>query len=614
MRNTILAVLLLAVMPATAGEVDFPGRCLTLDLEQLRLADPAALTAEQRALLDYFRDPPVLSGTEKTVATDSFLVHYTEEGGDAPDLTDADPQNGVPDYVDVVAEQMEIARAAYLDMGWRDYPSDEGWGGDARTDVFVGESPYANTFGLAYWLTDGGAGYMFIDQNLPEIDETRGESLFLRSVCTHELQHIFQFGYGTVGWYGEATATFYQDYITDVFGVAPVLVSYLLAFRFESPEQSLLDREGRNEYANCIWNMCLFESQGEDEPDVVREVWEQMELLADWDAFAAHEAVLGTRGTTLAEQYLRFTRWNYASCEYDDGRHYRLGSAWHTGYGSVYTIASHESFPASGEPSMERRPQPYGSTYVELIPDPAFKTGVFSLSGEAAVPWGVAAVGIPREEADYFEQDFTAGPDGTLEIRLEDWNRYQRIGLGVANLTDLTGDVNLLTGAPFSYEVAVEGGRTVDPVQTRVQADPATLPADGKSTARILITPRDDQGLLFGPGREVVIEAELGTMTSMPMEVEGGIYFQWYRAGDAPGPDTISATIDGVAISTTATIELTPLGDADSDVDADTDGDADTDADSDADSGGGSGCAATALPGELLGLLLLLPLARRRLR
>ena len=612
MRRAILAALLLVSAPVLAGGAEFPGRCLTPYLESLRLAPLEALSPEQRALLDYFRDPPVLSGTELTVETPNFLVHYTEEGQDAPDLGDVDPQNGVPDYVDVVADQMELARQQYLDMGWHDYPSDEGWGGDVRTDVFVGEAPVANTFGLAYWLTDEGAGYVFIDQNLPEIDETRTVSLFLRSVCTHELQHIFQFGYGTVGWYGEATATFYQDYLTDVFGVAPVIVSYLLAFRFESPELSLLDREGRSEYANSIWNMCLFESLGEDEPDVIREVWEQIETLQDWNSFAAHETVLNTRETTLAAQYLRFTRWNYASCDHDDGEHYRLGASWRTGYGSVRAIASHARFPVAAEAPEDRRPQPLGATYVELIPDPAVKTAVFTLCGEAATPWGVAAVGIPRVEAEYWEQDLLAEPDGTLELRLQDWNRYQRIGLGVANLTDLTAEVNLIVGAPFSYEVTVEGARVVDPLQTRVEADPASLPADGKSTARILVTPRDELGLLFGPGREVQLQAELGTMTSRPMEVEGGISFQWYRAGETPGTDTIRATIDGVAIGTTATIELTVVGDADSD--SDVDSDADSDADADSDSGGSSGCAAAAADKRPFGLLLLALLAARRRR
>jgi len=270
-------------------------------------------------------------------------------------------------------------------------------------------------------------------------------------------------------------------------------------------------------------------------------------------------------------------------------------------------MSSHETYPASGETGAERRPEPYGATYVELIPDPAWTDATFVLSGEASVPWGVGLVGIPREDGAYHEQDYRAEPDGTLQIELQQWNRFERIGIGVANLTDLAAGAGLIYGSPFSYEVEVSTARAVDPAQTTVQADPASLPADGQSRARILVTPRDSAGVLFGPDREVVIAADRGSMIGLPTEVEGGVTFQWYRAAEEPGTATVSVTVDGVAIDNPAIIELTAAGDADSDADSDVD----TDADADADGGGGSGCAVGSGT-TLLGVLLLLPLVRRR--
>ncbi len=117
-----------------------PGKCgmpILLELQQ----NCALLSPEtQKILSDYgirslshtprihFR--PALSGPEQTAGSTNFLVHYTLSGEDAVPTDDTSPANGIPDFVDMVLQEMEnVWNAEINTLGWLQPPSDNGGGG-----------------------------------------------------------------------------------------------------------------------------------------------------------------------------------------------------------------------------------------------------------------------------------------------------------------------------------------------------------------------------------------------------------------------------------------------------------------------------------------------------
>lgn len=153
-----------------------PGKCGTRILLELR-GNFAFLSSEtQKALNNYSVAPldinthiqirPALSGVELTAGSTSFLVHYTLSGEDAVPAEDTSPANGIPDFVDMVLQEMENVRSTEITtMGWLQPPSDAGEGRDTRYDIYLEDSGY-------YGYCDGWGGFVGDNPNSPSVIET----------------------------------------------------------------------------------------------------------------------------------------------------------------------------------------------------------------------------------------------------------------------------------------------------------------------------------------------------------------------------------------------------------------------------------------------------------
>ena len=91
-----------------------------------------------------------------------------------------------------------------------------------------------------------------------------------------------------------------------------------------------------------------------------------------------------------------------------------------------------------------------------------------------------------------------------------------------------------------------------------VSVSPATLEADGGSTALVTVTPRDVYGNRIGPGHAVVLSTTAGTLVGAMADNGDGSYTQRLQAPMTPGTATVSATVDGVVVVQQATLELVP--------------------------------------------------------
>jgi hypothetical protein len=124
-------------------------------------------------------------------ASQRAVVHYALLGIDAPPLND-DDADGVPDYVERVAEAADTAISYYERRGFARI-ADDAAGPDGRPDIYI--SRFApGYFGIAYPAVDAEGGAFVAVSNA--LDPSPARSLAsLYATVAHELFHLVQFSY-----------------------------------------------------------------------------------------------------------------------------------------------------------------------------------------------------------------------------------------------------------------------------------------------------------------------------------------------------------------------------------------------------------------------------------
>ncbi|MEA2753549.1 MAG: hypothetical protein QOI41_7692, partial [Myxococcales bacterium] len=248
----------------------------------------------------------------KSFAGTSVSVHYATTGANAvdPATTRAD---SVPDTVALAVEVGDKALAKYAAMGFKAPPSDASCtsnGGDGKIDVYL----------VAFTGADG--------STIPEACNGRACSSFVLSestfkgrgyptiaegfetVVAHELFHAVQNAYDSQldRFWAEGTA---QWAMKNVYPQAIDFEQQLPAF-FSDPARSLDTQPSGVTagflYGAAVWPLFLTLRHG---PDTVRTI---LETEADGTkSIAAADAVLMTKGSSIAEDYPLFGAWNTAT-------------------------------------------------------------------------------------------------------------------------------------------------------------------------------------------------------------------------------------------------------------------------------------------------------------
>lgn len=108
-------------------------------------------------------------------------------------------------------------------------------------------------------------------------------------------------------------------------------------------------------------------------------------------------------------------------------------------------------------------------------------------------------------------------------------------------------------GSATSASFAVTAG-TASPSTSTITANPVSIPADGTSTSTIDVRLRDSAGVpLASGGDDVDLSTTLGTLGAV-RDNGNGSYTATLRSTVVPGTATISGTVNGAAITDTATV------------------------------------------------------------
>lgn len=280
---------------------------------------------------------------ELVYTTTNFIIHYTLSGTHKVSDIDVDPANGVPDYVDWVAEDAEFVWATELEtMGWLEPPADIGEGGDARYDLYLWNMSY---YGVTFFGSDSFVGD---NPNSPMVTETRAcysymrvENDFtafageardnLRVALAHEFNHAIHAGYDSqeAAWLMEATATWIEDEVYDEINDNVQFLDQL----FVKPDVALdvadADAQAYG-YGRFVFPRYIAEHHGGQA--TVRAIWERAVVS---DSLEAVESALVSAGTSFVQLFPRFVGANYVLSPqaynqpytYEEAAAYRAGLA-----------------------------------------------------------------------------------------------------------------------------------------------------------------------------------------------------------------------------------------------------------------------------------------------
>jgi hypothetical protein len=239
-------------------------------------------------------------------------VWYTLEGADAPPMVDTAPADGVPDFVQEVADVADEVVAALEAGGFRlpvrDVDRNDGdFGGDDRFDIYLKNI----SAGDGYVVAEGCqgltcSGYLVIENDFRGLSYgSWGEAI--RVLVSHEFFHAVQNAYyaGPPAWVSEGQATWHEEHFHREQDDFERLSAYYLI----DPKRSLIDRNRGPSDAFAYGAGLFFWSLELAHDDAV--IREQLEAMARGeDALAALDTALVKRGDSLASAFARFSVWN----------------------------------------------------------------------------------------------------------------------------------------------------------------------------------------------------------------------------------------------------------------------------------------------------------------
>jgi len=219
-----------------------------------------------------------------------FLIHYTTTGTDAPPQIDND-FDGIPDWVETVAQTFESVASEYSRLGWRLAPTASGAPYDVYLRDLASQKMYGQTTSSqalpSAGFFNGFGSYMEIDNNFTDSiyqnalsgsQSVNQKALSnLQITAAHEYHHAIQYGYNFYFdiWYAEASSTWHED---ELYDSVNQLYNYIPAW-FRNSTLAIdtpVDTTTGGGYGRWIFNRYLVEQHG---TGVVKAAWDKLAAL-----------------------------------------------------------------------------------------------------------------------------------------------------------------------------------------------------------------------------------------------------------------------------------------------------------------------------------------------
>ena len=256
------------------------------------------------------------SDTIETLDGEKGLVRiwYSVDGPNQTQLED-DDKNGIPDFVETALATTEGALELYESLGFRLPLGDEGAGGSDAFDVYLvdfdglGDGAFTPESCTTVGTASQCSGYFAMENDFSGYGYP-SYSYAIETVAPHELFHAVQAAYdaGEDSWWSEGTATWAEQlYVPD----SPDFLGFC-DYYLDDPGRTLDSPPSGPvpawSYGTAIWWWFLADAHG---TGAMVEMMEASE--ASDDLLVDMEAVIEAHGSTLAEDWVRFTDWNLAT-------------------------------------------------------------------------------------------------------------------------------------------------------------------------------------------------------------------------------------------------------------------------------------------------------------
>ncbi|MBM4130029.1 hypothetical protein FJ250_03240 [bacterium] len=330
-RAITAAVLLSALLPSVAlpsprDRGATAAESLLLGRFQAAFADDAAVPAHDAgcgtALVRQYLEQRAGLSPGTVAAIDGMLAHTSAEktllspggrfrlgwvttGEHAVPSADADPQDGVPDFVARIARYLEEAwEVAVGEVGLRAPPGGPIDVSFRRMHFFGYTVPVDPLVGTTRLVLHNSFG------RFPPNDDPEGSAPGSAKVtAAHEFRHCSQYAgsrWSEGGW-TELDATWAEE------RTFPRVNAYHYYLLGDSPvRRPLLSLDsgssGAGSYDDAVFAIWLNLRWGDA---VMRDYWQRRADRSDEDPLAAWDAVLAPRGASLAASWADFTGWNY---------------------------------------------------------------------------------------------------------------------------------------------------------------------------------------------------------------------------------------------------------------------------------------------------------------
>jgi uncharacterized protein (TIGR03382 family) len=247
----------------------------------------------------------------RSYATANVRVHWATSGLHAPALDSSRP-DGVPTNVATAADAAEEALSRYAQMGYHAIPSDAACpsnGGDGKIDIYLLHFTAADGSTIAECTGAVCSSFAIVEAAFQGRGYASAEEGF-RTVVTHELFHAVQNTYKTNddSFWAEGSA---QWAMHVVHPELPDFVRQLTGFFKDTTRSIDAAPTGVTAaflYGSAVWPLFLAQRHGEG---IIREIYEAESK--GQTALGAADAVLQTKGRSLADAYPSFAAWNAAT-------------------------------------------------------------------------------------------------------------------------------------------------------------------------------------------------------------------------------------------------------------------------------------------------------------
>ena len=313
-----------------------PMKCATPLVIQFENSRSRMSTAMVQDIERYLAPPSEGTRLEFFSATGFFRINYYTSGEHSVPLTDLN-SNGVPDYVERIAEYMDYSYTYECVENGFQSPPFAAAGGYMSVYVAAMDGVYGFTTPLS---SPSGMTRISLDNDYVGFapnDDPDGDRLGAAKVtCAHEFKHSTQYAgsfWSEDGWV-EVDATWMEEM------AYPATNDYLNYLGYGSPiadPDIALDggSTGTGSYDDCVWQHFMSD---QFTIQFVDDFWEYRKTHRTEPVMNSYENLFATYGLTLTEAWNQFTMWNFAcgirhltgESYYHEADRYPTGSPQHT--------------------------------------------------------------------------------------------------------------------------------------------------------------------------------------------------------------------------------------------------------------------------------------------